>query len=506
MSSPSLDETVAIDRRQHVRVAHLLPRDARNLLLDEVLGALDAAGVRGFVVKGVTFPGATIGVPPGARAAGRAALATLAGPGMHLQESYPQAVGSQPIVPLTAAAVEAVPERCLALHVARLWSVAGGALQYGLDYGVRVEFWSTTDEPDTVAAPGPNAAAQYAHRDYLAPATIPVDGRDRPSIELFDRTFLPEIDFPVDAVYTWVDGDDPAWRERMLRARAAEDGVEYHPEAQAGHRYQSRDELRYSLRSLEMYAPWIRHVYLVTDQQVPAWLDLSSPWLTVVDHRDIYRHADALPVFNSSAIISQLHHIDGLAEHYLYLNDDMFFGRDVGPEAFWHGSGIAKVVSSTLTRPFGPPHAGDAPHFNITKNIRAAMERVVGRSVSTAIGHAPYPQLRSVNDEIEQRFADVLGATARHRFRHHLDVAQDQLFFYYALATGRAVPSDRRYGYVNVGVSESVHKLRRLLAGRDRDTFCLNDAPEPGSTPVPERDVVAFLEAYFPLRSSFETA
>jgi hypothetical protein len=253
-----------------------------------------------------------------------------------------------------------------------------------------------------------------------------------------------------------------------------------------------------------MYAPWVRHVYLVTDQQVPPWLDTGNDRLTVVDHRDIYADPSALPVFNSSAIITQLHHIDGLAEHYLYLNDDMFFGRDVGPELFWYGNGIARLVSSPLTRPFGEPHAGDAPHFNITKNIRAVLEAELGRSVSTAIGHSPYPQLRSVNYEIEKRFHDVLDRTAHQRFRHHLDIAQDQLFFYYALATGRAVPTDRPYGYVNVGVSESIHKLRRLLAGRDRDTFCLNDAPEPEAVPVPARDVAAFLDAYFPFASTFE--
>jgi hypothetical protein len=502
--SPALDQVVVLDRRDHVLVDRLLPRTARNLLLDTVLEAFAGAGVQAFVVKGPTGPGATLGIRPEQHAAARSALAGLTGPGLHLQESYPPPAADQPVRALTAAAVEAVPSRCRAVVVARFWSVAGGALTYGLPYGVRVEFWADSDEPDVVEAPNSNLGARLAHRDYLAPATITVDGQDRPSIALFDRTYLPEVDFPVDAVYTWVDGDDPAWRERMLRARAAAAGEQFHPEAQAANRFQSRDELRYSLRSLEMYAPWIRRIFLVTDQQVPRWLDRSHDRLTVVDHRDIFTDTSALPIFNSSAIITQLHHIDGLAEHYLYLNDDMFFGRDVAPEAFWHGSGIAKLVASSITRPFGDPHAGDAPHFNITKNIRAALESVLGRSVSNAIGHAPYPQLRSVNYELEERFAEVLDRTAHQRFRHHLDIAQDQLFFYYAQATGRGVPDPRLYGYVNVGVSDSVHRLRRMLAARDRDTFCLNDAPEPGIEPLAERDVVQFLEAYFPFPSSFE--
>ena len=84
---------------------------------------------------------------------------------------------------------------------------------------------------------------------------------------------IDDVSFPIDAVYTWVDGADPVWRRRFDAAVAADSGHEYHDEARADNRYDSRDELRFSLRSLDMYAPWIRHIYLVTDGQVPAWLE-----------------------------------------------------------------------------------------------------------------------------------------------------------------------------------------------------------------------------------------
>ncbi len=502
MTAPDAAHTVVIGRREHVEIDHLQPAQARARMLDAVLDALAHHGVRGFVIKGGAGAASTVGIPPGQRSPALAALDALAGPAVYLQESYPDAVAAQPIRRFTTGAD--VPSRCPAITVARYWSVAGGALTFGMRYGVRIEFWTETD--GLVAAPAPNAAAQFATPEFLTPATITVEGRERPSVALFDRTFLDEIDFPIDVVYTWVDGDDPAWRERMLQARAAADGVEYHPAAQAAHRYRSREELRYSLRSLDSYAPWVRHVYLVTDQQVPAWLDLANPRLTLVDHRDIYREASRLPVFNSSAIITQLHHIDGLAEHYLYLNDDVFFGRDVAPGLFWYSNGIAKVFPSPLTRPFGPAHAGEQPQINITKNIRTVLERDLGRSVSTALRHTPYPQLRSVNYDMEQRFADVLAATAVRRFRHHDDIAPDQLFHYYAQAIGRAVPTTQlEYAYINVAVAEeALHRMRRALAVRDADVLCLNDSPEPASTATPHEEIAAFLDAYFPLASSFE--
>ena len=145
-----------------------------------------------------------------------------------------------------------------------------------------------------------------------------------PTREHFAIHTTDEVRFPVDVVYTWVDGSDPAW----LRRRAEFGGEGYHEEAGNAARYLSRDELRYSLRSLHMYAPWVRNVFLVTDDQAPAWL-VGAP--AAPDRRppgDLLPTA-ALPTFNSHAIESQLHHIDGLTEHFLYFNDDMFLGRPV---------------------------------------------------------------------------------------------------------------------------------------------------------------------------------
>jgi hypothetical protein len=504
-TAPRSTEEIRIGGRSHLVMDDLMPREARDLMLAELFEVFADAGVTAFAIKGPALPGPAVGVLAEQRDLALKALAErLPGPGRYLQEVYP-GVQNQPISPLSARRVALVPRRCAAVRVAQLWATTDGTLAYGMDYGTVVEFWEPSrDDPDVMLAPLVNAASEVVHRDYLTPAAITIDGSEWPSVALFDRTFLTDVEFPVDAVYTWVDGADPDWRERFQRARAEADGVDYHPEAHAAHRYASRDELRYSMRSLEMYAPWIRHVYLVTDRQVPTWLVDSHPRLTVVDHRDIYFDPNVLPIFNSSAIITQLHHIEGLSEHYLYLNDDVFFGADVTPQTFWFGSGIAKVFPGKVTRPFGRAQYSDGPHINISRNIRTLMETRFGLSISTAIRHTPYPQLRSVNAEIEERFPEIINGTAARRFRHHGDIALDQLFHYYAQAIGRAVPSTILYDYVNVGSASAVVRLRRLLAARDRSVFCLNDAPEPGEEPIPIEEVTAFLQNYFPIKSSFE--
>ncbi len=106
----------------------------------------------------------------------------------------------------------------------------------------------------------------------------------------------------IDLVYMWVDGSDPVWlaKKRALTGEMAEGG-----EANSKARYENNDELKYSLRSAEKNAPWIRRIFIVTDGQTPEWLDTSDPRIRVVDHSEIMP-PEALPCFNASVINYEL--------------------------------------------------------------------------------------------------------------------------------------------------------------------------------------------------------
>ena len=82
-------------------------------------------------------------------------------------------------------------------------------------------------------------------------------------------------DLTVDLVYLWVAGQDPAHRAKRnfwLREYGLSPAV-FNPDV----RYVESDELRYSLRSVERFLPWVRRIFIVTDNQVPSWLDVSNP-------------------------------------------------------------------------------------------------------------------------------------------------------------------------------------------------------------------------------------
>ena len=105
------------------------------------------------------------------------------------------------------------------------------------------------------------------------------------------------------------------------------------------------NELRYSLRSLEKYAPWIRKVYVVTNGQVPQWLNKKHPKVNLVQHKDIFPNSSHLPTFSSSAIECHLHRIPGLSRFFLYLNDDIIINQPISPFDFHDPVNGHKVCS-----------------------------------------------------------------------------------------------------------------------------------------------------------------
>lgn len=312
--------------------------------------------------------------------------------------------------------------------------------------------------------------------------------------------------FPVDVVYTWVDGADPIWRARCRRTLRSARGHPVSAQAVQPARFRNRDELRYSLRSLARHAQFVRRVYVVTAGQVPEWLNQECPGLHVVPHEEIL-DADCLPTYNSHAIESGLHRIDGLAEHYLYLNDDFFFGRDCGASSFFTPDGRTKLFPDP--RAIVPPGASspaDRPVDSASKNTRDLLLAELDMAITYKIQHVPYPQRRSVLYEMEDRFPWVFKETGRNPFRHHTDVnIASCLSHYYALATGAGAQGAVAAMYANVGSPWAPLQMRRLLARRDRDVFCLNE----GALSCRPRTAVdsavrAFLEAYFPTASPFE--
>ena len=129
------------------------------------------------------------------------------------------------------------------------------------------------------------------------------------------------------------------WRPLTLSFNTLEDDL-------SKNRFADNNELKYSLRSVEQYAPWVRNIFIVTNGQVPSWLNLEHPRIRLVTHQEIFLNKSHLPTFSSPAIETHIHRIPGLSRKFIYMNDDVFFGLKVWPDDFYTHSNGQKLFLS----------------------------------------------------------------------------------------------------------------------------------------------------------------
>ncbi len=380
---------------------------------------------------------------------------------------------------------------------------------HGAPEGCRIAVWDAHGSRDTLVAPDRASSVQEIDRTDPLPRAYRTrwDGETEPVLPGADRD-VSAITFPVDAVYLWVDDSDPRWRARRDAVRERFTAAPPPPDgSSAAHLFRDRGELRASLRSLEMYAPWIRHIYLVTDDQRPDWLDTEHPRITVVDHREIFADPGALPSFNSHAIGSQVHRIPGLSDAYLLLNDDVMFARPVSPYDFFTPTGQLRIAFSRSRRP-----EISREHQSILEcartNSAELLEQDFGRRPSALFAHVPVPQRRDVATEVAERYAREIATTVRNPFRDASDVVVNSwLHLYTALLTGRAVPSAIRYGYFNVGRAGVRARMDDHAYSRRLQVICLNDVPPPeGEEEADPEWLSAWLARRFPVPAPYESS
>ena len=314
-------------------------------------------------------------------------------------------------------------------------------------------------------------------RTEAVDATVDLHGRTWRTLGGMFDVLASDVTFDIDIVFSWVDGTSSEFqRARAQRMQAYVVGEGDDSEA----RFRQIDELKYALRSVYLYAPWIRRIFIATDSPTPAWL-ADHPAVTVVRSEEFFRDQDALPTHNSHAVESQLHNIDGLSEHFLYSNDDMFFGRPVRPEMFFSPGGITKFIEATTRIGLGEPDSARSGFENAARVNRALLRERFGRVTTRHLEHAATPLRRSVLADLEAEFPEDFARTARSAFRSATDISvTNSLYHYYALMTGRAVvQTEASVRYIETTLATAPAEMERLLKSREYDMFCLNDGSKP---------------------------
>jgi hypothetical protein len=293
----------------------------------------------------------------------------------------------------------------------------------------------------------------------------------------------------MDAVITYVNGLDPVWQAEYADAVGGRVMAK---------RYRDWGTLKYLLRGIEKHIPSIENVFLLVsgDSQVPSWVDRSV--VRVVLHRDIIPES-FLPTFNSTTIEMFMHRIPGLAEEFLYFNDDMFPVLDCAPEDFFRDG---KAVIGFAHHLF----AGGKYKKRVRNSDHQARKALGKRPGLFFVRpqHTCSPMLRSESDAVygfsEGKIFEVVSRLRTTRnFNQYLFL---DYLYYSGKTTGEKIS--------NKHLSPAVHSPETIadnIVNPSAKLLCINDVHLSDEDYERYRDaVLTAFRTHFPVRSRFELA
>ena len=246
----------------------------------------------------------------------------------------------------------------------------------------------------------------------------------------------------IDIVFLWCDGDDPQIREKR-EFYLNNSQKEISLEAKAKGRFKNNDELKYALRSVEKFAPFFRKIFIVTDNQVPSWLNTNHPKITIVDHKDIIPQ-EYLPTFNAYVIESFIHKIPDLSEHFVFANDDMFFTAPCDESFFFDNQGHTIVYGKKtpdIKEIAKEKFLNKVKHLNYIYNCYVTL-LLINKKLSKCKPFLPHHNIDAYNKnafiEVSKLLQDEYQATYSHKFRELYDVSRLAAHSY-EIENGKAV-------------------------------------------------------------------
>jgi hypothetical protein len=306
----------------------------------------------------------------------------------------------------------------------------------------------------------------------------------------------------IDLVYLWVDGNDPVW---LARKNTFLGNESFARQSNCKGRFANNDELKFSLRSVEKFIPWVRRIFIITDNQIPDWLKIEHPKISIVDHRQILPE-EALPCYNSEIIEYFIYKIPDLSEHFIYLNDDMFFNDLLKPDFFFAADGFPIVRLKRKTFGLWNYRLHKLLKGNISDykqslvNASKWFKKNFDKQYSAGPHHNADAYLKSDFQIVSEHILRDNPSFITHHIRNSKDI-QRVVFSYFALLTGR--------GYVRyAGRNETcMVRLERKNYRRYFDKYspklvCMEDGERASDSD--RKRAKAFMENHFPCKSSFE--
>lgn len=328
-----------------------------------------------------------------------------------------------------------------------------------------------------------------------------------------------EIDF----VIPWVDGNDLKWIEEKNK---------YSPMTNSDirkNRFRDWDNLQYWFRGVEKYTPWVRKIFFITWGHLPEWLDPTNPKIQIVNHKD-YIPQEFLPTFNTNTIELNLHRIEGLADRFVYFNDDTFIINHMQEKDFFRGGlprDMAALESFSATDVFSfmvynnmfiinkhfQKHEAIKQNFFKWFNLKYGKElykTIVLYPWSTFSGlvspHLPIAYEKKTYEEVWRQESEILNNTCLNKFRNKSDVT-GWLFRYWRLVRGDFFPDNVSFGkYFEVNSAKDAKNIASLICKQNYSMVCINDSDKIADDQFSliKKTIKDGFEEILPKKSSFE--
>src|SRR5699024_3037811 len=294
----------------------------------------------------------------------------------------------------------------------------------------------------------------------------------------------------IDFVICWVDGNDETWQKQKNDYTP---GVKTDSKAI---RYRDWDNLQYWFRGIEKYASWVNKVHFVTWGHIPLWLDVNHPKLNIVKHEDFIPE-EYLPTFSARPIELNLHRIEGLAEQFVYFNDDMFMLDFLKKDDFFFNGMPCDVASLDVAIKADEAHGTSVynsvlainKHFSKKTSIKNNLFKWINLKYGSLLlrtlllspwklftgfytPHLPNAFLKSTFNEVWEKETEQLDITSNNKFRNKIDVTQ-YIFKFWQLASGNFHPR-KNLGRVH-SIGENNTQILNDIVKRRHKLICLND-------------------------------
>ena len=229
----------------------------------------------------------------------------------------------------------------------------------------------------------------------------------------------------MDLVYLWCDDTDTNWSELRKKHLPKE---KLDKQVVCKGRFVQNDELKYSLRSVEKYMPWVNNIYIVSACKMPQWLNVNHPKIKTISEKSLMGKYN--PVFNSNAIETFLADIEGLSENFIYMNDDNLLAAPIKPQDLIDEDGkiICRMIYSKNSERL-------TPYCHTIINMQKISAEKFGYECSYYPHHNLDVYNKTAFKQCNKMCAELVEQTRNNRFRTAQDW-QRVLISYYMLATG----------------------------------------------------------------------